>query len=101
LLTNGIKFTPDGGAVHLAVRTDPQGVGFEVSDTGLGIAEDDQTSVFEPFFRTHVAHSNAVQGSGIGLAVVRHIIESHGGEIALTSTLGEGTTVTFTLPVQD
>lgn len=98
LLTNAVKFTPDGGTVRLSVRTDPKGVGFEVSDTGLGISEDDQKSVFEPFFRALDAHTTAVPGAGIGLAVVRRIIESHGGEVALTSVLGRGTRVCFTIP---
>jgi two-component system phosphate regulon sensor histidine kinase PhoR len=99
VLVNAVKFTPDGGVVHLSVQTGPTGVTFTVSDTGLGIAESEHEAVFEPFFRSHVAHSNAIQGSGIGLAVVQRIIQSHGGEIALSSTLGEGTTVSFTLPV--
>jgi signal transduction histidine kinase len=99
VLVNAVKFTPDGGAVHLSVHAGPRGITFSVSDTGLGIAESEQKAVFEPFFRSHTAHSNAIQGSGIGLAVVHRIVESHGGEIALSSTLGEGTTVSFTLPV--
>lgn len=99
VLVNAVKFTPDGGAVRLSVHTGPPGITFTVSDTGLGIAESDQKAVFQPFFRSHAAHSNAIQGSGIGLAVVHRIVESHGGEIALSSTLGEGTTVSFTLPV--
>ena len=101
LLTNAVKFTPDGGSVRLSVQSDPQGASFEVSDTGIGIPEDDQKAVFEPFFRSLHATSNAVQGAGIGLAAVRRIVESHGGEIVLTSVVGQGTTVRFTVPASD
>lgn len=98
LLTNAVKYTPDGGCVRLTVCRDTRGVVFEVGDTGRGIDEEDQPNVFEPFFRSKDAYANAVQGSGIGLAVVRRIVESHGGEVALTSVVGEGTRVRFTLP---
>lgn len=101
LLTNAVKFTPDGGAVRLNVSAHPRGVCFEVSDTGIGISQDEVQDVFEPFFRTHEAQINAVQGSGIGLTVVRRIVESHGGEIVLTSVPGEGTRVRFTIPTWD
>lgn len=98
LLTNAIKFTPDGGAVRLSVQAEPQGVRFEVSDTGLGIPQDDHKAVFEPFFRTEAADSGAAQGAGVGLAVVRRIVESHESQVVLTSVVGEGTEVRFTLP---
>ncbi len=99
VLVNAVKYTPDGGVVHLSVQSGPSGVTFAVSDTGLGIAESEQKAVFEPFFRSHVAHNTAIPGSGIGLAVVHRIVEAHGGQVALSSTLGEGTTVSVTLPV--
>ncbi len=98
VLTNAIRFTPDGGAVRLTVRNAGDDIAFDVSDTGIGIREEYHSSVFEPFFRTDPAHVNAVQGAGIGLAVVRGVVASHGGDIRLTSTVGRGTTVRLTIP---
>ena len=97
LLTNAVKFTPDGGTVRLRVTHGRHGVSFEVSDTGHGICEADQRAVFEPFFRTREAHTHAVPGSGLGLAVVARIVEAHGGRVDLSSEAGKGTTVRFTL----
>lgn len=98
LLINAINFTPDGGTVALTVESGSDGVTFEVRDTGRGIAEHDREAVFQPFFCTHDGRTDATQGAGIGLAVARRIVESHGSHVSLTSVLGEGTTMSFTLP---
>ena len=71
----------------------------EVTDRGVGISEDDQKRLFEPFFRVDRSRSRATGGLGLGLLLSRRIVEAHGGTLALTSKLGEGTTATVTLPV--
>jgi len=98
LLVNAINFTPDGGTIGLTVVSDSEGVTFEVSDTGRGIPENDRTAVFEPFFCTHDGRTDVTQGAGIGLTVARRIVESHGSHMSLVSVVGEGTTMTFTIP---
>ncbi len=98
LLVNAIHFTPDGGSIRLTVASDATGVNFEVSDTGRGIPEHDLTAVFEPFFCTHDGRTDVTQGAGIGLTVARRIVESHGSHLSLASVVGEGTTMTFTIP---
>ncbi|GAA0978319.1 Alkaline phosphatase synthesis sensor protein PhoR [Nocardioides aquaticus] len=99
LLTNAVKFTPDGGAVALSVLPHEAGVMFEVADTGRGIAADEQAHVYEPFFRTRDTHEKAVPGSGVGLTVVKRVVDAHGGQVLLDSEVGRGTTVRVVLPV--
>jgi signal transduction histidine kinase len=86
---------PEGGALRVAVRRSGGEVAFEVSDTGPGIAPEDQPHVFERWWRSPDA---GWAGSGLGLAIARGIAEAHGGRIAVRSTPGEGATFTFTLP---
>ncbi|MFG1925759.1 ATP-binding protein [Cryptosporangium sp. NPDC048952] len=99
---NAVKFTPSGGSVRVAVRTEPVGSGervvIEVVDTGMGIPEAEQDKLFQPFQRASNAVSSAIQGTGLGLAIARSIVERHGGEVTLESTLGKGTALTIALP---
>jgi signal transduction histidine kinase len=99
LLTNGIKFTPGGGRVHVSVRDAAERVVVEVADTGIGIAATDRDQIFERFFRTDRATRRAIPGSGLGLAVVKAIVDAHGGTIAVTGAPGAGTTFRVELPV--
>jgi PAS domain S-box-containing protein len=96
LISNAIKFTPAGGRVAISVRSDTEAIVATVSDTGCGIPHADQPQLFERFFRSSATKD--LPGTGLGLTVVRAIIEGHGGEIACRSSEGEGTTFTFTLP---
>lgn len=98
LLSNAVKFTPEGGRVTAAVRAVDGGVEFTVSDTGLGIPEDEQGMLFTRFFRASTATRNAVPGVGLGLTITRAIILAHGGTMDVTSTEGVGTEFCFTLP---
>ncbi|WP_435742625.1 ATP-binding protein [Nocardioides sp. SYSU DS0663] len=98
LLGNAAKYTADGGVVTLDVHHLVGAVELVVSDTGMGIAPEEQAGLFTPFFRTRDAHERAIPGSGLGLAVVRQIVAAHDGTVDLRSRVGRGTTVTVTLP---
>ncbi len=99
LLTNAIKFTPDGGRVTVSTRRAGDRVRIEVADTGIGIPLEDQAKVFDRFFRSSSAAHLAVPGTGLGLAITKMIVEGHGGEIEVSSAPGEGTRFTLTLPL--
>ena len=101
LLTNAVKFTPAGGTVSLEARSQGNDLVFVVADTGLGIPENEQGRLFTRFFRSSVATRMAIQGTGLGLVIVKQIVEEHGGGISITSTPAVGTTVTVTIPVGD
>lgn len=98
LLQNAVKFTPDDGSVELMVSMDAGAVHFEVRDSGIGIAREEQQAVFEPFFRSKQAQTQAIPGSGVGLSVVRRIVEAHGGTVSVHSEAGAGTTISFSVP---
>jgi PAS domain S-box-containing protein len=100
LLTNAVKFTADGGAVGVVLEQDDEQVRIEVTDTGMGIPAAEQDRLFTRFFRSSSATSGAIQGTGLGLSIVRSIIQAHGGDVAVTSVEGCGTTVTLTLPLR-
>lgn len=97
LLSNAVKFTPDGGAVTVEARHEPDGWVLEVRDTGVGIPEAEQATIFRRFTRGSNA-DDRVPGSGLGLVITRAIVERHGGTIDLTSVQDEGTTVVVRLP---
>jgi len=99
LLSNAFKFTEKGG-VHLRIgRAEEAGVSFEVRDTGIGIAEDKQKSIFEAFAQADGTTSRQYGGTGLGLSISRELVHLLGGEITLTSTIGEGSAFTVTLPL--
>jgi two-component system, OmpR family, phosphate regulon sensor histidine kinase PhoR len=97
LLHNAIKFTPEGGRVVVSAREDGEGVVVAVSDTGIGIAEDDLPRVFERFYK--VDKSRSSRGTGLGLAIARHIVEAHHGTLRVESIEGKGSTFSFWLPL--
>ena len=98
LLANAIKFTGAGGRVGVALGRARNGVALSVSDTGIGIAEDDQTRLFERFFRARNAADNSIPGTGLGLAISKGIVDAHGGTLTVESALDEGTAITVLLP---
>jgi signal transduction histidine kinase len=98
LLSNALKFTPDGGAVDIRVRPDGGSVRLEVADTGIGIPPEEQAQLFSRFFRTRAAVTRAVQGTGLGLSIVKAIVDAHGGAIEVESVVSEGSTFRVTLP---
>jgi signal transduction histidine kinase len=91
-----LKFTPSGGRIEVSARRQGQDVLFRVSDTGVGIPAEDQAEVFEKFSRSRSPGRES--GVGLGLALVKSLIELHGGEVRLVSSRGEGTTVTCRVP---
>ena len=99
LTTNAIKFTPEGGVVTLSVEPKSAGLIVRVSDTGIGISQDDIARLAQPFEQIDSQHSRQHEGTGLGLALSKSLVELHGGNFDISSVIGEGTTVTFTLPV--
>jgi signal transduction histidine kinase len=99
LLSNAIKFTPEGGLIELAAVPKDGCMEVSVSDTGIGIAPEDQEKVFEEFRQVGTAEKKA-EGTGLGLTLCRKFIELHGGKIWVKSQLGAGSTFTFTIPVR-
>jgi signal transduction histidine kinase len=100
LLSNAIKFTPDGGRISISGRSDDGGreVRVEVRDSGIGIAPDDQAKLFTEFTQLDASASRQYEGTGLGLALSRRLIELHGGLIGVQSAPGQGSTFWFTLP---
>lgn len=98
LVENAIKFTGAGGAIRVDVQRSSRGVEFLVSDTGCGIAPEEQSRVFERFYQVMRARSGSERGTGLGLSIVRHAVVAMGGEVSLTSVVGEGTTVRVVIP---
>lgn len=99
LVSNAIKYSPDGGNVVVSLAQEDGYVACLVSDTGMGMSEEDQAEVFSKFFRTSSVRRTAIPGVGLGLSISKAIVEAHGGTIHLESTKGQGTTFTFRVPV--
>jgi signal transduction histidine kinase len=99
LIHNSIKFTPDGGRLTLTLHQSGDQIRLTITDTGIGIAPDDQIHIFERFYKADKARSHATNsGSGLGLAIARKIVQLHHGTITVDSQHGQGTTFTVTLP---
>ncbi len=98
LLTNGVKFTPRGGAVAMRAARDDAGIVLSVSDTGVGISQADLKRLGQPFEQAEGAHVRTQEGTGLGLALVKALAAMHGGEAAIELVLGEGTTVRVRFP---
>ena len=99
LLTNAVKFTPDGGRIDVIARREDGAAVIAVHDTGIGIAPEDQLAVFEEFRQVGRDYTNKQEGTGLGLALTKKFVELHGGRIWLESEPGKGSTFTFTIPV--
>jgi signal transduction histidine kinase len=101
LLSNAVKYTPRGGSVALTLGSAADAAVLSVTDTGIGIPEEDQSSLFTRFFRASNAVEAAIPGSGLGLSIVRTIVANHHGELNITSGRGQGTTVTVRIPLEN
>jgi signal transduction histidine kinase len=98
LLLNAVKYTPEEKSVHLEAKDQNDSVQIEISDTGIGIPEEELGNVFEEFFRASNAKKREKDGTGLGLSIVKQIIDRHGGTISVQSQEGQGTTFTVVLP---
>jgi signal transduction histidine kinase len=99
LLSNAEKYSKDPKEVSVSVRTDEDEVRIAVSDRGIGICQADQARIFEKFYRANDDFVRSVRGSGLGLSIANHTLESHGGRIEVESELGRGSTFTLVLPL--
>ena len=100
LIDNAIKYTPEGGSVHVTMKADGRNAVFAVKDTGVGIPEEDAKHIFDRFYRVDKARSRETGGTGLGLSIVRQMVQLHRGEIKVDSVFGKGSTFTVTLPLR-
>jgi cell cycle sensor histidine kinase DivJ len=98
LISNAVKFTPQGGSVKVTVRMSGADLLILVADTGIGIAEHDLAQVGEPFFQAASSYDRNYEGTGLGLSVVKGLVELHGGKFEIASRVGEGTHVSVRIP---
>jgi two-component system NtrC family sensor kinase len=99
LIGNAIKYTPERGRVAVQIQTRPDRVTVTVKDNGLGIPAADLPYIFDKFYRVSAESTKGIKGTGLGLAIVKSVVEAHNGRIWADSTLGQGSTFTFTLPI--
>ena len=99
ILSNSISYTKSGGLVQLFVESDRENVRFTISDTGIGVSEEDMPRVFDRFFRADKSRNRSAGGTGLGLPIAKEYVEAHGGSIDLRSQLGKGTTVFVDMPI--
>ncbi len=99
LLSNAHRYTPEGGRITISLSQHQNELWVSVADTGPGIKSEDLPYLFERFWRADKSRARATGGSGLGLAIAKHFIEAHGGRIWVESTLGQGATFTFSLPL--
>jgi signal transduction histidine kinase len=98
LLSNAVKFTPEGGRIGIRAKQTDGGVEVSVSDTGIGIAPEDQAKIFEEFRQVGGDNAKKIEGTGLGLTLAKKFVELHGGKIWVESQVGKGSTFSFTLP---
>ncbi|MBQ8552499.1 MAG: HAMP domain-containing protein [Clostridia bacterium] len=100
IISNAIKYTPDGGTINIGARAADEGLEICVRDTGIGIPEEDLPHLFERFYRVEKSRTSETGGTGLGLAIAKEIVEAHGGTISIESIRGKGSTVTLLLPFE-
>jgi signal transduction histidine kinase len=98
LLSNAVKFTPRG-TITLDLSVNQDLIEFSVTDSGIGITQDEMGKLFRPFERADRAKSMSIEGTGLGLSIARHLVEAHGGKLMVESVVGQGSTFAFTLPL--
>lgn len=98
LISNAVKYTPDGGEIHISISETEKSVKIGIKDNGIGIPEDELPFIFERFYRADKSRNRMTGGSGIGLAIVKSIVTAHGGVVEVESRLNEGSCFSVTLP---
>ena len=101
LVNNAFKYTPSGGKITIRVHRTDTGIKVDVADTGCGIPENALDKLFTEFYRVDIAINQEVKGTGLGLAMVKHIVEAHKGKVSVKSKVGFGTTFSFTVPTSN
>jgi two-component system heavy metal sensor histidine kinase CusS len=96
LVDNAVRFTPEGGEITISIKSDPEGAQISVGDTGCGIPKEHLSRIFDRFYRVDFSRSS--EGTGLGLALVKSIIDLHGGSVSVKSETGRGTVVTLRFP---
>jgi signal transduction histidine kinase len=99
LLDNAFHYTPENGAIQVSARSNGEYVSISITDSGIGISEENQRKIFDRFFRADDEVVQRVAGTGLGLAIVRSLVEMHGGRLTVQSAVGKGSSFTFTLPL--
>ena len=97
-MDNAIKYTPEEGAVRVALKEENGNIVWRVSDNGIGIPDEDREHIFERFYRVDKARSRETGGTGLGLSIVKQLVAAHGGKISVYSETGKGTEFTVVLP---
>jgi two-component system, OmpR family, sensor histidine kinase ArlS len=100
LIDNSIKFTPADGTIRIEAYKNKDKVSITITDTGVGISQEEIDQIFNRFYRVDKARSKETGGSGLGLSIVKWIVDAHNGKVSAESTIGEGTCITAELPVQ-
>jgi signal transduction histidine kinase len=98
LMTNALRHTPDGGTIELSAAPTAAGIALEISDSGEGIPSEHLPYIFDRFYKAASAHGIASRGSGLGLSIVKAIVERHGGRVTAASTAGSGTSIRIEIP---
>ncbi|MFQ5872837.1 MAG: sensor histidine kinase [Dehalococcoidia bacterium] len=101
LLDNAVKYCPEGSEVQVRLETDGESIIVQVADNGPGIPEEDLPHIFDKMYRVEKEGTRAVEGSGLGLSIVKRIVELHGGQIAVESAVGKGTAFSIRLPLAE
>ena len=99
LLDNAVKYSPHNRTIRLEMKHEDNRLAIAVRDRGLGIPEEEQKKIFSKFFRGSASKATGIKGTGIGLAMVLHIVRAHGGEVTADSTPGRGSTFVLVLPL--
>ena len=98
LIGNAIKYTPERGLIDVCLRKKDGLIIFDVRDNGFGIPEEHHERLFQPFYRAHTQETTGIEGTGLGLHLVKKIVERHRGKMIFRSTYGQGSTFGFSLP---